>query len=320
MRIHVRPSDYGPCGHYRLIWPALALAARGGHEVTIAPRGWPEDGHIPPARVLVTQRPNNPKIVETLRELRAQGTTVIIDMDDDFSCVPTTFASADTAKKYHEHALAACSIASLVTVTTPALAARYAPHGRVAVIPNMIPQSYLSVPHRDNKDIGWAGSLQTHRGDLEVVGDAVGRLVAGGARFRIAGPPEGVARPLGLEEDPPGSGHVAIEEWPQAVSRIGIGIAPLQPCAFSDAKSRLKPLEYSALGIPWVASPTPDYLGLHGLGCGAIASTPEEWFAELQRLLVDDRYRWSQADAGRQIAADNTIEANAHLWAEAWTK
>ena len=317
MRIHVRPGDYGPCGHYRLIWPALALAGPH-HDITIAPRGWPEDGHIPPASVVVTQRPNTAKLVETLRRLRSEGTTIVVDMDDDFSCVPTSFGSAEAAKDYHKHAMAACSVASLVTVTTPALAARYAPHGRVAIIPNMVPQRYLDTPHRDSKDIGWAGSLHTHRGDLDVVGDALRRLAARGAGFRIAGPPEGVARPLGLDADPPGSGHVPIEEWPQAVTRIGIGIAPLQPCEFTNAKSRLKPLEYSALGIPWVASPTPDYIGFHQLGCGLIARHPDEWFGHLHRLLVDDRYRWRLADAGREIAAENTIEGNTHLWTEAW--
>ena len=48
-----------------------------------------------------------------------------------------------------------------VLVRHAALAERYAPHGRVAVLPNLVPARYLDVtaaPH-DGTVIGWGGNL-----------------------------------------------------------------------------------------------------------------------------------------------------------------
>lgn len=325
MKVFVSPGDTGACGFYRLIWPARAAAREAQVEVADDRYcGWRMDDFInyltkADADVVVIQRPSNKTTVDAIPRLLARGVAVVVDMDDDLSCVDPDNSAFYWAREYNEFAVEACAQASLVTVTTEALARRYAPHGRVRVLPNCVPESYLKIPHRDSGLIGWGGSLQVHPGDLNVVGDAIKNLVENGVGFKVVGPKGGHARALNLKTEPIATDGVALVYWPIELSKIGIGIAPLVLSEFNAAKSRLRPLEYSALGVPWVASPTPDYKKFHALGVGRLASTPEEWETELWSLVADRHLRDELADAGRAVAKENTIESNAYRWIEAWS-
>lgn len=327
VKVFVSPGDTGACGYYRLIWPGRAAGATGEAEVEVADDrycGWRMDDFInyltvADADVVVIQRPSNWSTVDAVPKLRARGIAVVVDMDDDLSCVHPSNAAYYWAQEYNDYAVRACRNASLVTVTTEALAERYAPHGRVRILPNCIPRWYLKVPHRDSGVVGWGGAVRTHPGDLEVVGNAIANLVQEGVDFKVVGPRGGLARALKLREEPFATDGVPLNYWPTELSKIGIGIAPLVLSDFNAAKSRLRPLEYSSLGVPWVASPTPDYQKFHALGAGRLAATPEEWEHELRELIANRHLRDSIADAGRDIAKDNTIEGNAWRWIEAWT-
>jgi uncharacterized membrane protein YccC len=95
-------------------------------------------------------------------------------------------------------------------------------------------------------------------------------------------------------------------------------VAPLAQTTFNEAKSWLKPLEYSACGVPWVGSPSSEYLKLAQL-CGAkTAERPKEWYRELRRLIEQLSVREEASGRCREAAANLTYEGNAHLWAEAW--
>ena len=318
------PCDTGACGFYRLIWPAQAVAKEA--QVEIADNryvGWRMDDFInyltrADADVVVIQRPSNQTTVDAIPKLQSRGVAVVVDMDDDLSCVHPDNAAFYWAKDHSGFAVKACAQADLVTVTTEAIAERYAPHGRVRVLPNCVPASFLQIPHRDSGLIGWGGALRSHPNDLNVLGDSIANLVANGVGFKVVGPKGGHARVLKLKAEPVATDGVPLVYWPTELSKIGIGIAPLALTDFNKAKSRLRPLEYSALGVPWVASPTPDYQKFHALGVGRLASTPEEWEAELWSLVVNSDLRDELADAGREVAKANTIEGNAFRWIEAW--
>jgi len=325
MKVFVSPGDTGPCGYYRLIWPARAAAWH--EEVEIADDryiGWRMDDYInyltkPHADVVVIQRPSNQTTVDAVPRLRARGIAVVVDMDDDLSSVHPDNAAYYWAQEFNDYAMKACAQASLVTVTTEALAKRYAPHGRVRILPNCVPASYLKIPHRDSGLVGWGGALRSHPNDLDVLGDSIANLIAAGVDFKVVGPKGGLGRALKLEKEPFATDGVPLDYWPTELSKIGIGIAPLALTEFNAAKSRLRPLEYSALGVPWVASPTADYQKFHALGVGRLASSPEEWESELWGLVINRHLRDELADAGRELAKANTIEANASQWIEAWS-
>src|SRR5690606_32644218 len=128
-----------------------------------------------------------------------------------------------------EHLARACRVADLVTVTTPTLARRYGAHGRVAVLPNMVPAAYLEVAGGgDGATIGWTGSLTTHPTDLQVTRGAVARAAeATGAHVRVVGTGVGVADALGLSEPPEATGWIDIGDYPTEMAKVDVGIVPL---------------------------------------------------------------------------------------------
>lgn len=228
----------------------------------------------------------------------------------------------------------ACRAADLVVVSTPALAERYGRHREPAttvVLENMVPESWtwdLGTRQPGVVRVGWPGTLRTHAGDLDVVGSGVADALAivGRARFATIGSTEGdhaVARVLGL--DPATVDFVPYVDdlrgaYPETVASLDVGIAPLADHRFNRAKSWLKALEYSALGVAWVASPMPEYRRLAEAGAGALASTPAGWREHLVRLLDDDAARAEQVEANRQVVADLTYEAQGWRWAEVWAE
>lgn len=343
MRVYVYPGDRTGCGLYRMKAPALALKAQGYDVHVVLPdertgdvglHGYQDsDGnlvHVEPPRdadVMVLQRVTMGQLGQAIPLIRQQGIAVVVDMDDDLTCVdPRNVAWTEMhprmGKRGHTWANAtqACMDATLVTVSTPALLKVYAPHGRGVVLDNYIPEAYLNIPHDDSDLLGWAGSIRSHPGDLPVVGASVARLIGEGHRWLTVGDGLAVREPLGLQEDPPATGLVPLEGWAAAVAQLGVGIAPLADTKFNRSKSRLKALEMSAVGVPWVASPRTEYTKLHQLGCGVLVDKPRAWYRELKALAADPARRMELSAAGRAVAAEHTIEANAWRWAEAWAK
>jgi hypothetical protein len=135
----------------------------------------------------------------------------------------------------------------------------------------------------------------------------------------MRGDPTGAGKALGLAADPPG-GAVPIEEWPRAVAELGIGIAPLADTKFNQAKSALKPMEMSACGVPWVASPRAEYARLHKMGAGILADRPRTWYRELKRLRESAALRAELSEAGRAVAEQLRLRDHAWRWADAWQR
>lgn len=340
----VYPADLGRCGH-RLIWPAQALIDQGADVRLVAPDAESDaqlrasfrrydDGHReledvddPEADIVVFQRPLQRTLADAIPILQAKGIRVVVEIDDDFTTISSRNVSwADCHPRNHpdrnwDHLARACRTADLVTVTTPALARRYGGHGRVAIIPNHVPASYLAIepePH-DGVIVGWAGSINTHPNDLQVTRGGVARAIeATGASFAVIGVGTGVQRALSLREPPAASGWLPLERYPEAVAQLDVGIVPLEPTAFNEAKSSLKMTEYSALGVACVASPTgPNVEMARRLGV-PIATRGREWEREVRRLVSEPDYRETAKCRAREVMRGWTVEANCEQWWEAW--
>lgn len=336
------PADRWGCGSFRMIWPGEALAA-AGHDVQVARQGerlrlvMERDtvkDVLVDADVVVLQRVTHAWMAQAVAVMRAKGVTVVVDVDDDLNSIhphnaawgqmhPSNEGRLATNGQVHRHSWrnlsAACRAATLVTVSAPALLPVYAAHGRGVVLHNYLPNQYYGLPREDSDVIGWPGSFHSHPNDPEVVGSAVARLVDEGASFVMRGDPSGAGKALGLSADPPGGG-VPIEEWPAAVASLGVGIAPLADTRFNAAKSWLKPLEMSAAGVPWVASPRAEYVRLHKMGAGVLADRPRVWYRELKRLHQSAALRQELSLAGRQVAEQLRLRDNAWRWQEAWSR
>jgi hypothetical protein len=351
VKIKVYPADMTGCGWFRLMWPVQALLTSGlpgDVEIDMRP---PEDRDLKlrmegervvevvdaePDAVYVFQRLTHSWMAQAVPLLRQAGAAVVIDVDDDLGSIhprnpayeamhPRNVLTRDprtreVRRHSWKHLADACRAATLVTVSTPALLARYASHGRGHVIYNHLPDHYYGVDHTDNEIIGWPAALQSHPDDPAVLGGAVARLSARPGDFQVVGDPVGMGAAFGLSQDPPGRSGVQIEDWPEAVSSLGIGIAPLADTRFNACKSWLKPLEMSALGVPWVGSPRAEYERLHRMGAGVLADTPRRWHRELLRLRENPTLRRDRAEAGRIVAEQLRLRDNAWRWLEAWER
>lgn len=315
-------------------WPGEACA-KAGHDVRVVD---PKDrrlkvvmeGHTVKdvldvdADVVVLQRVTHAYMAQAVGIMRAKGVTVVVDVDDDLSSIhpsnPAWAVHRPGAGLHSWHSVAlACRNASLVTVSTPALLDVYARHGRGRVLPNYLPDYYYGLPRTDSDTVGWPGSYHSHPNDPETVGGAVARLVDEGAEFVMRGDSTGAGRAFGLAADPPG-GPVPIDEWPAAVASLGIGIAPLADTKFNRSKSWLKPLEMSACGVPWVASPRAEYERLHKLGAGLLADRPRNWYRQLARLRESPQLRAELSESGRTVADGLRLSQHAWRWMDAWER
>lgn len=368
MRVHIFAADTYACGHYRVVWPGLAVdRTESDFEVTIVPPGdkssglvlWrDEDGEVakvtaPETDLVVLQRVGLKHVMDAIPHIRAQGIAVIVDVDDDLSYIdpanpawvymhpkPTLAMEpperreqfiAEARKRlmqpevfyrmYNEkrprhswkNVEESCRRATMTTVSTQALVRSYG-RGNARVVHNYVPRAMLNVPHIDNTVIGWGGSTHSHPGDLRAMTGGIPQ----GASFMVVGDGTGADRDLGLSNEVSMTGAIDFDVWPSAITQIGIGVAPLLDTRFNRAKSWLKPLEYSAVGVPWVASPRPEYVSLQKLGAGFIADRPREWQRILRRLIEDEALRREQSEAARELARQMTIEEHAWRWAEVW--
>lgn len=345
MRVLVYPADRFGCGHHRLIWPVEVLRAQG-HDVDVVKQEARQLMiHLDASNkvvdvelaeeydVVVLQRITHRYLVGVIEVLRSRGIAMVVDVDDDLSTIhpdnPAWRMLHPTAPKLGEDANLhswrnlelACRAATLVTVTTPALATRYAPHGRSYVFQNYLASHYFEHERVDSDLIGWPASLGSHPNDPAVVGNAVARLVADDTRFHVVSTSPGVARAFGIPyESRVSQVEHAIDllDWPREIARLGVGIAPLADTKFNHSKSWLKPLELAAVGVPWVGSPRTEYRRLHELGCGVLCEKPKDWYRTLRSLRDDATRRHELSEAGQLVASRLRLENHAwRLW-EAW--
>lgn len=358
MRVIVWPANDDASAFYRLLEPARVLAGDGLDVVVDTEHGptalwdreWrgpsaPYEARIvglaakPDADVVVINRPARAHWCEAIPHLQAAGVRVVVDVDDDFAAVDRDNGAASTYMPHHVKACGlkctrdhervnrdwiarACLLADLVTCSTPDLARRYAPHGRFAVLPNLVPAWYLDVEVSEPLEgtIGWSGSVATHPGDLEVTSGAVRDVLAEHADWsvHVVGTGTGVAQALRVGEVSSTGGWLPMADYPASLARIGVGIVPLSGSRFNRSKSALKMAEIAAVGVPVVVSPTPDNRRLYAQGVGMLASSPREWREQLSRLVEDDGLRADCAHASREAMRLQTYEQWGDLWACAW--
>lgn len=341
MRVLVVPADVGGCGYYRLIFAAEYLRSQG-HDVDIQYPGTSAGFNVhflenemvefelpDGVDVLVMQRISHEWHIQAIPLLRRKGIATVIDMDDDLSAIHRNnvaywnYSPKNIQTPFsHKNAQVVCRSATYVTVSTPYLLSVYASSNPGQILRNYVPERYLDIdgPALDVPTFGWAGTVQSHPEDLAVCGNAIPNLIGKGHKFKVVGPGAGVAKKLGLSETPEATGPVPLYEYPTAISALTVGIAPLEASAFNRCKSHLKPLEYNAVGVPYVISPREEYRWYHRQANGGfLADSGKEWVKHVDTLMTNETLRKELAEQGRAFAATQTIEKNAWRFWEAWS-
>lgn len=213
----------------------------------------------------------------------------IFDMDDNLYAVPMDNPAAEESKPLKENFAACLRSADGVTVSTSVLKNIYEKiNPNIKVVPNGIDFNIwdkITTKKRGKTiRIGWRGGyghkddLELIRGSLEAVyKDYKVRLVTmGWEDFQIEAPVEQYS-------------WVSFFEYPKKLASLDLDIAivPLVDSAYNRCKSNIAFLEYAALNIPVVMSPTVNQRGTPAL----YANSNYEWYKQLEKLIKDPKLR-----------------------------
>ena len=222
-------------------------------------------------------------------------------------------------RESHVRALAA---SDLVTVSTPVLGERLSEYNpNVVVLPNRVNADLLTLQReqRERVTVGWQGSA-THLGDMRFHRDPIRRFfrqnpdvdlhVMGGDYRETLGFPQARFTPW------------QTDMWAYyAAVDFDIGLAPLMPNSFNEAKSPVKALEYAALGIPVVASDVTAYRDFVVDGVtGFLVRRDHEWGQRLRDLASDEAMRAEMGAKAREHASHHTIQEHWPSWLKAYEK
>lgn len=280
------------------------------------------------APLMVMQRYMDVGMAGIVRRAQAAGQIIVNDVDDwfwgihrsnqAFDAMQPDLSPKSNISHYRETLLAS----DVVVVSTPFLADRITEWGaaRVELIRNGV--NVKNFPERRHRKarpvVGWAGSTAHRSGDLKILRKPFADL--DGVTFHHTGAYEkypsfaaevGIDRQL-LETMP----MLAPHEYPYGMA-FDIGVVPLVDIDFNRAKSNIKGLEYAACGIPFIASPLPEYQWLaEEQGIGRLAKTARDWRMHLDALIDYDTRREEGVRMRNIVKKQFTAKAQARQWDE----
>ena len=272
--------------------------------------------------VVVVQQVRGREWVALIRELQARGARVLYEIDDLLDAVRKT-AGHEHAKSFDRQWVVASEMAMRVCdgviCSTEFLARRCASvNPQVSVCRNGLDLRRYDLTRlaRETVTIGWAGGAG-HEAAVKPWLPAVREVLRARPETRFMtvgapyaqlleddfGPERAIALPFGQ-----------IETYPAAMSNFDVALAPAAPTNFFRAKSDLRWLEASALGIPVVADPGvyPDVE--HG-ATGLLAASPAEAAEHLHALAASRALRERIGAAAREaVTRTRRIEVVAEEW------
>lgn len=168
--------------------------------------------------------------------------------------------------------------------------------------------------------IGWSGGWRYEQ-DIRTVIQAWGRIAK---RFEsVHFVLSGYVPPSVFFEVPADRLHlidwVPLDEYPSVLQSIDIGCCAVADNHWNECKSAIKWLEFSLAGVPCVCSPTIYDKHVRNESDALLASTVDEWEAQLSRLILDRPLRQSMArNAGLSVTTNANIAYSWPKWMNAW--
>lgn len=322
MKIAMYWTQHPATAKYRMIDYAKELQ-KLGHDVAIFPRwepnvestwqfDWPKNRQLldeietlfAAADISIFQRVTTPETVALITALRWKHLKpVVMELDDDFTAVdPDNPGYIGTAPGSMGQDVGAMqlNLSDAIIVSTEHLKNKYN-FGNTYVLPNgVVPSEWAALkkpkPHSKVR-IGWEGGA-AHGRSLTMIADAIDEIA-------LMFPKKVEFVFMGGYLDWMSDKYTcikatSIDKFPQALRDLGldIGIAPLKDSEFNRAKSNLRWLQYSMLGIPTIASNVGPYKSIIGFKANEV----DEWVTEMAKLVKDKIMRKRVGEKARKEA------------------
>jgi glycosyltransferase involved in cell wall biosynthesis len=324
-------KDRTGSGYWRMVFPARYMDQSGIY-VDITAAGVPFNSLLEYHTVYV-QRIHDWESYYLLKRIKQAGKRIVYDLDDDIFNIDKENPAFRVIGRDEQMAAVACmKLADEVTVTTTQLQTviRGVTEGiEATIIPNAIhpEDGWVPTPLTGSTDgikrIFWQGG-EAHSEDWRECIDAVDAVLHERADVRLV--ILGFLPPILYKyvKKPTWVGKVEFLEFKDPETyfqimkfvRAEVGLAPLNDTPFNRSKSELKFVEYSAMGIPTVASDVKPYADVidHG-NSGFLVKSAEEWYNSMVTCLDDKRRRYSIiAKARQEIKESYDIREMAKVW------
>lgn len=279
-------------------------------------------------QIFVLQRLMFKDLIRTIQQEKSKPNCPIIinDVDDWYWGLDPSNAAYELTRPENnpneniDHYKKILELSDALTVSTPFLENQmknWLGHANVHLIENCVTVSDFSVRRVGMKRpiIGWVGSTSHRSRDLEELHGLFpshwryhhSGHIAGAQLFADA-----IGVPVNKVRTAP---MVPPQQYAKTSFSFDIGIAPLSDKPFNHAKSWIKPIEYASAGIPFVASPSPEYVRLRDeYGIGRIAHTKDEWLENIGELW-DFKIRKEESLRQRDLVKNLDVTVMAGKWA-----
>jgi glycosyltransferase involved in cell wall biosynthesis len=323
-------ADDGGCGYYRIKLPYNRIPG-----VKITGTMYAEDIKSIP-EVMILQRQYLAPVFNNMLWAKQHGTVCIYEIDDDLFHIEPTNIMAHKAynltPNVKDNMMDYIRNVDALTVSTEYLATEMRRYTKapVYVLPNSLDFSVWNRHYKSRqrvmaeKDgrvvIGWAGS-SSHLGDFAVCVDALVHILETMPNVYV----KFVGENFGKFDEFKHLQHKVISDgWQspdgfgQSLAEFDIGIIPLADNIFNRSKSNIKFLEYSAMGIPTIASDMEPYKEIEQGKTGfKVSDRFKDWKKALMDLIGNEELRHHIGQNARQYVMERyDIDKNYHMWEE----
>lgn len=272
-------------------------------------------------RVLYT-----PAVAKLIESIKAEGKEIIFETDD-LVYDPEYLVHMDYFKvmnplerKLYEHGVGgeifADPYVKVATTTTSFLADKLREKGKqVFVVPNKLTEADLAIAEglkaksyklKAGLTLAYFSGSASHNKDFATIAEPLLGILAKypDTRLAIYGPLDLDTRFDALGDRVKRIPYVSREKHWANVAKADINLAPLEiGNPFCESKSELKFFEAGIVGVPTVAAATRVFQEAIADGKdGFVATTPEEWTAKLEKLILDSGLREEMAGRARDKA------------------
>ncbi len=280
--------------------------------------------------IILMQRWMHYSIPDRIKEVQKKGQVILNDIDDWYWGLSQQNKAFDDSHpktspdENINHYKKTIARSDGVITSTPYLADRlssFVPKHKIHILENHVElDKFKPYEHTESEHpvIGWMGSTAHRSGDLDILKFAYSQ---NDDKFRyhhsghvgwfphfydvVGMGPDDVTILLPVPPEKLGEQYV-----------FDIGVVPLKNIPFNDAKSWIKGLEYAAAGIPFVSSPSSEYVRLKKeYGVGRLAKNSGAWTKHFNEL-ADPQVRQEEAAAALEAIQPLDAAKGAKKWDE----